>query len=122
MVVHSEDGMDEISVSAPTQVSELKEGKVSTYTIEPEVFGLSKQPIDELIVADAAESLALIEKIFAGEACAARDAVVMNAGAGIYVSGLVESLDEGIKKAQTSIDSGKAKAAMDAYVQATQEA
>ena len=122
LVVHSDDGMDEISVSAPTTVSEMKDGEVSTYSIEPEVFGLSKSPIEELIVANAAESLALIERVFAGEECAARNAVAMNAGAGIYVSGLAKSLDEGIKKALASIDNGKAKAALDAYVQATQEA
>ena len=121
-VGHSDYGMDEISVSAPTTVSEMKDGEVSTYSIEPEVFGLSKSPIEELIVANAAESLALIERVFAGEECAARNAVAMNAGAGIYVSGLAKSLDEGIKKALASIDNGKAKAALDAYVQATQEA
>ena len=122
LVVHSDDGMDEISVSAPTTVSEMKDGEVSTYTVEPEVFGMSKSPIEELVVADAAESLALIEKVFAGEECAARNAVALNAGAGIYVSGLAESLDDGIKKALAAIDNGKAKAALDAYVQATQEA
>jgi len=122
LVVHSDDGMDEISVSAPTTVSEMKDGEVSTYTVEPEVFGMSKSPIEELVVADAAESLALIEKVFAGEECAARNAVAMNAGAGIYVSGLAESLDDGIKKALAAIDNGKAKAALDAYVQGTQEA
>lgn len=122
LVVHSDDGMDEISVSAPTKVSEMKEGKVSTYTIEPEVFGMNKSPIEELVVADPAESLALIERVFAGEDCAARNAIALNAGAGIYVSGLAESLDDGIKKALTAIDNGKAKAALDAYVQATQEA
>lgn len=122
LVVHSDDGMDEISVSAPTTVSEMKDGEVSTYTVEPEVFGLIKSPIEELVVADSAESLALIEKVFAGEECAARNAIAMNAGAGIYVSGLAGSLDDGIKKALASIDNGKAKAAFDAYVQATQEA
>jgi len=122
LVVHSDDGMDEISVSAPTTVSEMKDGEVSTYTVEPEVFGMSKSPIEELVVANATESLALIEKVFAGEECAARNAVAMNAGAGIYVSGLAESLDDGIKKALASIDNGKAKAALDAYVQGTQEA
>lgn len=122
LVVHSKDGMDEISASAPTTVSEMKNGDVLTYTVEPEVFGMNKSPIKELVVANADESLALIKKVLAGEECAARNAVAMNAGAGIYVSGLAESLNEGVKKALMSIDNGKSKAAFDAYIQASQEA
>lgn len=122
LVVHSDDGMDEISVSAPTHISELKDGEIKNYSIEPEVFGLNKADIADLVVADASESLALIEKVLAGEQCAARDALVLNAGAAIYVSGVADSLGEGVKKAQESIDSGKARAAMVAFVQATQEA
>jgi len=122
LVVHSEDGMDEISIAAPTHVSEMKDGEVKNYSIEPEVFGLTKASLDEIVVADSAESLAMINKALDGEECAARTALALNAGAAIYVSGVAESLDEGVKKALQSIDSGKAKAAMVAYIQATQEA
>lgn len=120
LVVHSDDGMDEISVSAATTVSEMKSGRVETYKIQPEDFGLKKSNINELVVADSVESLALIRKVFAGEHCAARDAVALNAGAGIYVSGLATSLQDGIQQAFAAIDQGQAAAKLQAYVNATQ--
>ena len=119
LVVHSEDGMDEISIAAPTSVSELVDGQIKQYKVKPEDFGLKTAPIDEIVVASSAESLALINKVLAGEPGAARDIVVLNAGAGIYVSGLAASLDDGVAQAKTAIDSGKALAAMQAYVDAT---
>lgn len=121
LVVHSGDGMDEISISAPTQVAEMRAGKVETYTIQPEDFGFQKGKMADIVVADAAESLAMIKQVFAGEKTAARDAIMLNAGAGIYVSGLADTLQAGVELAKESIDSGKAKAALSAYVQATQE-
>lgn len=122
LVVHSDDGMDEISISAPTTVSEMKNGKVETYKVSPKDFGLQQAPIEELIVADSAESLALINKVFAGEQCAARDAVALNAGAGIYVSGLADSLAEGVQKALAVLDNGQAAAKLQSFVDATQVA
>lgn len=120
MVVHSDDGMDEISISAPTTISEMKNGKVKTYKVQPEDFGLKRSAIEELVVVDSAESLALIKKIFAGEASAARNAVALNAGAGIFVSGLTDSLQAGVEKALLAIDSGEAAVKMQTYVDATQ--
>jgi len=122
LVVHSDDGMDEISICAGTTISEMRDGEVSTYSVSPAEFGLEIATIDELVVADSSESLALIERVLAGEPGAARDIVVLNAGAGIYVSGIVGSLAEGVERAQMSIDSGKALAAKNAYVAATQTA
>ncbi len=122
MVVHSDDGMDEISIGAPTAVSELKNGEITNYQVRPEDFGFSMAPISEIVVADSAESLALIEQVLAGGKGPARDIVAMNAGAGIYVSGLAESLQRGVDMAIESIDSGQAKASRDAYVSATQRA
>ena len=124
LVVHSDDGMDEISISAPTTISEMNahknKGKVETYKVSPEDFGLKSSSLEELVVADSNESLQLIQKVFAGEHCAARDAVVLNAGAGIYVSGLTSSLAAGVEKAQAVIDAGQAKEKFSAYVAATQ--
>ena len=120
LVVHSDDGMDEISISAPTTVTEMKNNLVNTYKVSPQDFGLKTAPIEELVVADATESLALINKVFAGEHCAARDALALNAGAGIYVSGLTDSLEAGVEKALMAIDSGGAAVKMQAYVAATQ--
>ncbi len=108
MVVHAEDGMDEISISAPTRVAELKDGKVTTYTIEPADFGMRTAPLDSLRVGSAAESLAMIRGVLAGEPGPARDIVCLNAGAAIYVSGLADSLAAGVEAAKAAIDSGKA--------------
>ena len=122
LVVHSHDGMDEISISAPTNISELRAGKLSSYTVKPEDFGLQTVSVEQIVVADPAESLAVIDAVLAGRKGAARDIVILNAGAGIYVSGLVSTLEQGVEMAKTSIDSGKALAAKQAYVVATQEA
>lgn len=119
LVVHSDDGMDEISICAPTTVSELKHGEVSTYRISPEDFGMSRASIDEIVVADSAASLVLIDQVLNGEKGAARDIAVLNAGAGVYVSGLAGSLQEGVQQAAAAIDSGQALAAKNAYVAAT---
>ena len=120
MVVHSDDGMDEISICAPTSISELKDGELSNYKISPTDFGLKIADINDIVVADSAASLAMIDDVFTGNKSAARDIVILNGGAGIYVSGITDSLASGIELAGDSIDSGKASAARDAYVRATQ--
>lgn len=120
LVVHSDDGMDEISISASTSVSELRDGKISHYRIKPEDFGLMTSPVENIVVESPSESLAMIESVLAGDASSARDIVLLNAGAGIYVSGVAQSLAEGVVLAGQSIDSGKALAAKQAYVTATQ--
>lgn len=120
LVVHSDDGMDEISIAAPTTVSELKEGQVTTYKVTPSDFGLNLGKVDDIVVADPAESLAMIDAVLNGDTGAARDIVLLNAGAAIYVAGIANSLEEGVRAAEKSIDSGQALAAKQAYVQATQ--
>ena len=122
LVVHSDDGMDEISISAPTTVSELRDGELSHYQIQPEDFGLTTAPVSDIVVANPAESLAMINGVLAGEKSAARDIVLLNAGAGVYVSGVASSLAQGIELAANAIDTGKALAAKQAYVNATQQA
>ena len=108
MVVHSEDGLDEISIAAPTNVAELKDAKISEYQIEPEQFGCKRQPIDSLRVENAEESLVLVRQALAGENEAAMDFVVLNAGAAIYVSGAAGSLADGVEMARDAIGSGLA--------------
>ena len=120
LVVHSDDGMDEISICAPTSVSELRDGQLKNYKIKPEDFGLTTAPVEKIMVANPQESLRMIEQVLAGEKSAARDIVLLNAGAGIYVSGLAQSLAEGVELAAKSIDDGQALAAKNAYVAATQ--
>lgn len=116
MVVHSEDGMDEISIGAATKVSELKDGKVTSYSITPEQFGFNKTNISELAVSGAEESLAVIKKVLNNEAGPAKDIVKFNSGAAIYVAGLADSLEAGIEKAEEVIASGAAKAKLEELV------
>ncbi len=116
LVVNAEDGLDEISVGAPTQVAELRNDTVCTYRIEPEQFGIQRSDIGCLKVADAAASLAMIRKVFAAEPGAASDIVALNAGAAIYVAGLVDSLAAGVRRAQDVIGSGAAQAKFDALI------
>lgn len=117
MVVHSEDGMDEISIGAATNVSELKNGKVTSYTITPEEFGFTKTNISELAVSGAEESLAVIKNVLDNKAGPAKDIVKFNAGAAIYVAGLADSLEAGIEKAEEVIASGAAKAKLNELVE-----
>ena len=110
MVVHAQDGMDEISIAAPTNVAELKNGKVNRFEITPEQFGMQSSSLKTLAVSSAAESLEIIRAVFRNEAGPARDIVVLNAGAAIYTSGIVDSLEAGVKAAQDVIASGAAEA------------
>jgi len=116
LVVHSEDGMDEISIGAPTFVAELKGGRVNSYTIQPEDFGMGRSDISALAVDGAEGSLAVIKSVLAGEAGPASDIVALNAGAAIYAADLADSLADGIKKAQEVIASGAAAAKLDELV------
>jgi anthranilate phosphoribosyltransferase len=108
--------MDEISIAAPTEVAELKDGTIRCYQIAPEDFGIVRGDPTALKVADAHESLAIIQRVLAGEPGPARDIVVLNAGAAIYAADLVDSLAAGIAKAATVIDSGVAREKLAALV------
>lgn len=114
LVVHSEDGMDEISIGAPTFVAELKGGKVDCYTIQPEDFGMTRTDISVLAVDGAEASLAVVKSVLGGEAGPASDIVALNAGAAIYAAGLADSLAAGITKAQEVIASGAGAEKLDA--------
>ena len=109
LVVHAEDGMDEISIGAPTHVAELKQGRVRVFTIQPEQFGFKRSEASQLAVTSAAESLKMIESVLNNEPGPARDIVALNAGAAIYVAGLAPDLGTGINTAQAVIASGAAK-------------
>ena len=112
MVVHAEDGMDEISISSKTRVAELKNGEVSSYTISPADFGVEMADMDEIKVDGVDQSLAMIESVLANSPGPALDIVCLNAGAAIYVSGIADSLADGIEKARTAIAAGKASAVL----------
>lgn len=112
LVVHGADGMDEISFTGDTYVAELKDDKVTEYTVNPIQFGLSLHTLKDIQIQNAAESKAMIMDVLDGKKGAARDIVLMNAGAAIYVAGLVISLEAGIQKAAQMIDEGKALATL----------
>ncbi|WP_029147587.1 anthranilate phosphoribosyltransferase [Methylophilus sp. 5] len=108
MVVHSADEMDEISFSADTYVAELKGGEVKQYTLNPAQFGMPLHDINSIRVESAQHSSEIILGVFAGEKGPARDIVLLNAGAAIYVSGLAADLTAGIAQAAQAIDTGAA--------------
>ncbi len=116
LVVHAEDGLDEISIAAPTHIAELKHGSISTYTITPEQFGFCRADLSELAANDALASLKMIKSVLNNQAGAARDIVQLNAGAAIYAAQLTNTLAEGIASAGQVIASGAAKAKFDALV------
>ncbi len=99
LVVHAEDGLDEISLAQPTLVAELREGEVTEYVITPESLGIERQSLDPLRVASAEDSLRLVQQALVGEGPAA-DIVSLNAGAALYASGIADSLKEGVALAQ----------------------
>lgn len=109
MVVRSDDGMDEISIAAPTQVAELKDGVITEYTIHPEDFDLQRSSLDDIKVETAADSLAMIQWLLDGKEGAAADIVALNAGAAVYVSGNADSFSAGVAKAKEVLASGAAK-------------
>jgi anthranilate phosphoribosyltransferase len=121
LVVHGEDGMDEISIGAATQVAELKQGRIDCYHIQPEDFGLRRADKSELAVSGAEESLQVVRRVLAGEPGAARDIVLLNAGAAIYAANLVDSLAAGIARAAEVIDNGSAAAKLDALARLSQQ-
>lgn len=117
MVVNGKDGLDEITISAPTLVAELKDGWVKEYEICPEDFGLQRSESLKSIQVDSAQnSLKMMNGVLAGEKGAHRDIVLLNAGATLYCANVVSSLADGVQAAIESIDSGKAKAKQNEYI------
>ena len=108
MVVHSADGIDEISLWDKTNIWELKNNEISNYEVTHENFGLNQIDIDELKVNSPEESVKIIQNILSGKKSAARDVVLANAAAGLLIAGKVDNLIKGVEIAQKSIDSGNA--------------
>ena len=119
LVVHAEDGMDEISIGAVTHIAELKEGTISTYSIRPEQFGLKRSDIKTLAVTSPQESLAMMRAVLDNTPGAALDIVLLNAAAAIYVAGVAPSLEEGLTKARAVIENGSARARLASLIAAS---
>ena len=118
-VVHGHDGLDEISVCAPTRISELRDGMIRTYDISPEQFFGQLAPPESLIGGDPTANAAITRNILNGEKGPCRDVVLINAAAALVVTGKAEQLNEGIKLAAQAIDSGAATAKLDNLIRFT---
>lgn len=112
MVVHAEDGLDEISTVSATHVADLSNGKIRNLTLTPEQFGLPRGRLDDLLADSPASSAAVIRKVLAGSPGPARDIVLLNAGAALAVAGKADDIAAGIRLAKGSIDSGAASTAL----------
>jgi anthranilate phosphoribosyltransferase len=120
-VVHGSDGLDEITTTGPTRVTELKDGKVHTFEVRPSDAGLPPATLEDLKGGDATVNAAAIRELLGGEQGAFRDIVVLNAGAALLVGGKAATLREGAERAARAIDDGSAARALDRLVAATNE-
>lgn len=116
-VVHGAGGLDEFSTLGTNKVTELREGKLRSFELDPREFNLPIASLEELKGGSPIENAEIIRKVLAGEKGAARDIVVLNAGAAIAIAGHAESIAEGIKLAEETIDSGKAYAKLEQLIQ-----
>ena len=119
MVVHSADGLDELSIADKTFIAELKDGIVTTYSIRPEELGFGLGNLNDIKADDAENSLSLIKEAFSGQNGTAKDIISLNAGAAIYVSGLTTSLQSGVDRANQALSNGSAQQKLDDYVKAS---
>ena len=116
MVVHAKDGMDEISIGAATNVAELRDGKVTSFVIEPSMFAMKNTDPEQIKVESAAESLAMVKQVLSDEAGPARDIVALNSGAAIYIAGLADTHEKGVEKALKLIADGSAATKLDELI------
>lgn len=118
-VVSGNDGLDEMTLTTETKVSELKDGKVNTYSIKPEEFGMTRCKLFELQGGEPDDNARIIHEILKGDKGAKRDVVVLNAAAAIVASGMAKDIKEGIKLAEEAIDSGKAMDKLEKLIEIT---
>lgn len=116
LVVSGDDGVDEISIAAPTRILEVRGGEISELTVSPQDLGLGAAPLDEVAGGEPADNAAVARGVLAGEASPARDFVLANAAAAIYVSGLAESVPAAVPDAERSIDTGEAARVLERLV------
>ena len=117
ITVHGHDGLDEITITGPTHVAELRHDFITEYTIEPKQFGFDVAPIESIQVKDAAQARARVEAVLGDEPGPARDIVILNAAAALYVSGVVGSLWDGVAAARDALASGAARGKLEQLVQ-----
>jgi anthranilate phosphoribosyltransferase len=122
MVVHGLEGLDEISLCGPTQVAELRDGQVKEYVVGPEQLGLKPCRLEDLHGGSAEQSATIVRGVLAGQKGPARDVVLLNSGAAIYVSGTAATIQDGMRLAAQSIDTGKARQKLEQLVELTNAA
>jgi anthranilate phosphoribosyltransferase len=122
MVVHGVEGLDEISLCGPTKVAELRDGAVKEYTVEPEQFGLQRCRLEDLHGGNAEQSALIVRGVLDGKNGPARDVVLLNSGAALYVSGKASTIADGIRLAAESIDGAKARRKLEQLVELTNAA
>lgn len=120
LVVRGEDGLDEITVCGATQVAEVRDGGIREYAVTPEEFGLGRAGPEDIAGGDARENAAIVRAVLGGEQGARRDIVLLNAGAGLYAAGVAQGLPEGVRMAREGLDSGAARAKLEALAERTQ--
>lgn len=120
MIVAAEDGLDEISVASQTSVTELKDGKITQWQLDPFDYDMDHVDLDSLSVSSAQESLNIIQSVFSNEFGAAHDIVCLNAGASIYVSGVVSTYAEGVQMARKVLAEGSARKKLNEFIEMTQ--
>jgi anthranilate phosphoribosyltransferase len=119
LVVHGSDGLDEITVTGPTRIAEVREGTVRTYEVTPEEFGIKRARIEDLAGGDAAANAAIIREILSGKKSPRRDVALLNAAAALVAAGKADHLADAVAPAARSIDSGAAASKLDALVRFT---
>ena len=114
LVVHGSDGLDEITITGPTRIAEVRDGQVHTYDVTPEEFGLPRAALEDIAGGDAALNATLIREVLAGKKSARRDVVLLNAAAALVAAGRADHLRDAVPLAATAIDSGTAERKLDA--------
>ncbi|SHI04900.1 anthranilate phosphoribosyltransferase [Clostridium grantii] len=121
LVVHGMDGLDEITLTCETKVTELKNNEIKTYYISPEDFGIERKNLDSIKGGNAEDNSLIIKDIFKGKEGAKKDILVLNAAAGLYVAGITNSLKQGVEKAREIIESGLALNKLNEFSKFTME-
>jgi anthranilate phosphoribosyltransferase len=119
LVVHGSDGLDEITVTGPTRIAEVRNGIVKGYEVTPEEFGIARSPMEQLMGGDAMENAAIIRRVLDGEKSAKRDVVLLNAAAALVAAGRADAIGEAVPLAEQSIDSGSAASKLKKLVEFT---
>ena len=116
LIVHGDDGLDEITISSETVVCELKNNSILEYKISPKDFGVNISSFDDIIANSAEESLMLVKEAFSGKNSAVQDMIALNGGAALYVAGIVNSINDGVEMAFELMNNGKAADKLSSYV------